>query len=194
MSAHFDSARFGPELGGWGIRGVFCAALSFWWALVAGFNSPQEIAGVIAGVAVWVVLFAAYSAWWSGGLHPRGSRLVQALKVAAWLRCGISALGWLFYALGTLGSRPDVIIDIGTLGILPDGLPGYAAIAFVSALSGEANPGKLDSFGWTALVTVVDGALFAIVLGALAVGVLLWWHWGQPLGRKLLFPSARSAG
>lgn len=195
MNALFDSARFPRELGGWAVRGAFCATVSFIWALVAGFDSPFEIAGMVAGVAAWVTLFAAYCAWQELAPRRGGELFVRALKVAAWIKFGASAAGGLLFLLMSAGPK-DVMVDLGVVGVMPECMLGLASIFLVSGISGlpiEALE-TADSFGWTALITFVDGTLFLAVIGVLALVVLLWWRFAPALRAKLNLSPARLAG
>jgi len=66
-------------------------------------------------------------------------------------------------------------------------------VGWVSGHGGDQLP-KLDSFGWTAATTFVDGILFFLVIGVLALAVLAWWRFGPCLLAKLRFSPARLAG
>jgi hypothetical protein len=196
MIAVIESERFPRELAGWGLRGVLCAASSFWWALVSGFNSPAEIAGMAAGVIVWVALFAGFCVWQltTGARGP--AQLVPALKMAALIKFLLSAAGWAWFAICALFQSGTSVLDAGLFLMMPDCLLGMASLALVGALGGgkmDQLP-RLDSFGWTALTTLVDGALFLVVIAALAGAVLLWWRFGPELRRKLKLSPTRCAG
>jgi hypothetical protein len=191
-----DSERFPRELAGWGLRGVLCAASSFWWAWIAGFDSPAEIAGMAAGVIVWVALFAGFCVWHpsAGGRGP--AQLVPALKGAATIKFLLSAAGWAWFAVCSLFQNDHTILDAGFVFVMPDCMLGIASLGLVGAVSGgnvDSLP-RLDSFGWTALTTLVDGALFLGVIAALAGAVLLWWRYWPGLRAKLKFSPTRVAG
>jgi hypothetical protein len=160
-----------------------------------GFSDPVEIAGLAAGIAAWVVLFAGFCAWHRQAA-PRGpARLVPALKIAAWAKFALSAAGWVGYAVCSLLKKDDtLIVDAGFLFLLPDGLLGMAAIWLGSALSGANDLMTVNSFGWTALTTFIDGALFALVIASLALPVLAWWRFGPALLARLRFSPVRLAG
>jgi len=195
MKALMESDGFRAELPGWALRGGLCAAVSFAWALLMGFNSPIEIAGMAAGVAAWVVLFAGYCAW-PGRAVRRGRQPVgRALKVASWIKIGTSAAGGLLYLVHSVGPR-SAIMDFGIVGLMPDWLLGLAAMSLVTGITGlpmEALE-RADSFGLTALITFVDGALFLLVIGVLAVAVLLWWRFAPGALVKLKLSPAPRAG
>lgn len=195
MKAVIESVRFPAELGGWALRGGLCAAVSFCWALLTGFNSPFEIAGMVAGVAAWVALFAVYCAWQDLAVCRGGKLFVRALKVAAWIKSGTSAAGGVLLLLCSLGTK-ETMIDLGIVGVMPDCMLGMASIFLVSGISGlqmEALE-RADSFGWTALITFVDGALFLAVIGVLALMVLVWWRFAPALLAPLKFSPTRLAG
>jgi hypothetical protein len=195
MKAGFAPEQFPREFALWGLRGALCATSSFWWALMAGFNAPAEIAGMVAGVVGWVAIFAGLCAWRGEKWPGRADRLVRALKVATWIRFSISALGGLGFALSSLGPKGSMT-DAGIIGMMPDGWCGIVAVHLVAQVGGM-NPerlAKLDSFGWTALTTLVDGALFALVIGVLATAVLLWWRFCPGLEALLRISPARRAG
>lgn len=194
MNAGFESARFQQELGGWVLRGVLCAAVSFGWALVAGFTAPAEIAGMAAGVAAWAGIFAAVCAC-PGRWFTHRPKLVPALKVAAWIKFALSAAGGAVFWLSSLGAQAT-ILDVGIVGVMPDAFMGMLALGLVGVASGHGGDQlpKLDSFGWTAATTFVDGILFALVIGLVALVVLAWWRFGPGLLTKLKLSPTRCAG
>jgi hypothetical protein len=173
---------------------MLCAASSFWWAAAAGFNAPVEIAGMLAGILVWIVFFAGFSVWHRESGMRGPERLVPALKLAAWIKFLFTAGGWGVFAACSLFKNEATILDAGLVFMMPDCLLGLAATGIVSLISGAPHLEKLDSFGWTALTTVVDGALFALVIGVIALAVLAWWRFGPGLLAKLNLSPARSAG
>jgi hypothetical protein len=193
-----ESERFPRELAGWGLRGALCAASSFWWAWVEGFNSPAEIAGMATGVMVWVGLFAGFCTWHRTAGAGAPSQLVPALKIAATIKFLLSAAGWVWFAVCSIFQNQNqaAILDAGFVFLMPDCMLGLAALGLVGLLGGgnvDSLP-RLDSFGWTALTTLVHGALFVFVIAAFAVAVLLWWRFGPELRRKLGLSPARPAG
>ncbi len=196
MSAVPESHRLPHELAGWTLRGVLCAATSCFWACVAGFTDAREIAGMAAGVAGWVVIFAGYCRWRGQAARPGAGRMVAALKTAAWIKIALTLAGWVTYALCVMLKSASVIIGPGFLFLLPDCLLGMASVHVVGAISGLGDDRlpRANSFGWTVLTTVVDGALFALVIGALALAVLAWWRFGPRLLAWLGFSPPRPAG
>jgi hypothetical protein len=195
MKAVIDSARFPAELGGWGLRGVLCAASSLYWALMVGFTALAELAGMAAGIAVWVVIFAGFCVWHAQSQQRHSERLVPALKIAAWIKFLFSAAGWVVFAISSLIKSDSVTVSAGFLTVMPDCLLGMAALAIVSAIKGEQHLESLDSFEWTALTTIVDGALFVLVIAGIALLVLAWWRLSDPhLAGKPKLSPARLAG
>lgn len=179
MKTLLASEEFQAELPGWALRGVLCAANSAFWAVMMGFQQPAEIAGMAAGVAFWVVVFAGLCACTPLAERLRQPRIGAALKRAAWIKIGLTAAGWLSLAGASLmrASGAEVLAMLG----MADVLMGMASLWLVSRAAGVPDIdqlGRLDSFGWTALTTVVEGALMAVVIGALALVVLGWWRWG----------------
>jgi hypothetical protein len=179
MKALLESEKFQTELPGWALRGVLCAANSAFWAWMMGFQQPEEIAGMAAGVAFWVMVFAGLCAG-----APLLERLKQpqfgaALKRAAWIKIGLMAVGWLAFVGASLVRTPGVEA-LAAFG-MADMFLGMASLWLVSRAAGVSDLdqiGRLDSFGWTTVTTIVEGALMAVVIGAIALVVLGWWRWG----------------
>jgi hypothetical protein len=190
MKTLLTSEKFQTELPGWALRGVLCAANSAFWAWMMGFQQPEEIAGMVAGLAFWVAVFAGLCA-----TTPLLERLKQpqfgaALKRAAWIKIALTAVGWLAFVGASLvrTSGAEALAVFG----MADVFLGMAALWLVSRAAGVSDLdqiGRLDSFGWTALTTIVEGALMAVAISAIALVVLGWWRWGGlDRVRKLLSP------
>jgi hypothetical protein len=173
----FESEAFQAELPGWTLRGMLCAANSAFWAWMMGFQAPAEIAGMVAGVAFWVAVFAGVCVWNPQSRRWRRTEIVAALKWAAWIKIGLSAGGWLVFAAASAVSAPDLspIAMFGMVDMLL-GMAALAVVAFMAGLSDPARVAAMDSFGWTALTTVVEGVLMALVIVAIAVVVWLVWR------------------
>lgn len=172
MRTIWESEAFRAELPGWTLRGAFCAASSAGWAWLMGFQAPAEIAGMLAGVALWVVVFAAACARISPSLDGQPTEACTALKWAAWIKIAFTAAGWLVYAAASSARLHD-LSQIAMLGTV-DLLLGMAAVWTVSIVSGMGDPGQLaaaNSFGWTMCTTVVEGALITTLILGIALGV-----------------------
>ena len=175
MKTLFESEAFCAELPGWTLRGVLCAASSAGWAWLMGFQAPAELAGMLAGVAFWVVMFATACARMSPSFAGQQTEACTALKWAAWIKIALTAAGWLVYAAASSARLHD-LSQIAMLGTV-DLLLGMAALWTASVVSGMSDPGQVaaaNSFGWTMFTTVVEGALItALILGiALSVWIL----------------------
>lgn len=175
MNALIDSSAFHREIGGWAVRGVCCALLSAFWAVMAGFQHPAEIAGMVFGVAVWVTLFATGCVWLPLPAAFSQPQAVRALKRAAWIKFLLTAVGGLCTFVAS--SYSDAFRAL-TLFWMVDMFLGMAALWTVNQLGGFQEidcVARLDSFGWTALTTVIEGALMAVLIGGIALAVLGWW-------------------
>lgn len=182
MKTLLESAEFQGELSGWAVRGVLCALNSAFWAFMLGFQQPAEFAGMAVGVAFWVAVFAVLCAWTPRAGWWRQPRFGAALKRAALIKIGLTAAGWLCFAAASQ-VRTSGAEALTMLGMV-DMLLGLAALWVVGLACGLSDPSQvaaLDSFGWTALTTVVEGALMAALIGGIALGVLVWWRWGGQL-------------
>lgn len=184
MIAPYNVPAFHQEMRGWALRGILCALSSFYWAYVAGFRQPMEILGMVTGVMGWVLIFA----WLTSRILPArkiGLRTVEALKRAAWIKFGVTGAGWLIFGLiGTLGLRGTEHLAI--LGMVDMWL-GFVALGLGNLLGGfhgENHIASLDSYGWTAFTTFIDGALFAVVIGLLTCLILGWWRLRDNSGMK----------
>lgn len=180
MKMLFESEAFRAELPGWTLRGILCGANSAFWAWMLGFQAPVEIAGMVAGVAFWVAVFAGVCVWKPHSLRWPQSEFVAALKWAAWIKIGLSAGGWLLFA-GASALSSNSLSQFAMFGMV-DMLLGIAALSVVAFVAGVSDPARvagMDSFGWTALTTVVEGVLMAVVIMGIALVVWLVWRvWG----------------
>ncbi len=174
MKALLESPEFRAELPGWVGRGVLCAANSAWWAVMAGFTHPSEIAGMILGVSAWVAAFAAFGGWAQrlGRIAP--ARFGEALKTAAWIKLLLVVLG----VPAMVGSRilPEWM-TVFVFGFSVDMVLGMVALSGVAWLAGLKEfdqVARMDSLGWTCLTTALEGALMAVLIVLIAVAVLGW--------------------
>lgn len=191
MKTRFDREAFVAELPGWALRGVFCAATSAFWAVMMGFSSAAEIAGMVAGVACWVGIFAGLCVWLPGAVNWLNRDAAVALRWAAWIKVGLTAGGWGLFCLGgALNSDP--LAQMGMLGTMDTAL-GMGALWGVSFMAGVNDLGlpALDSFGWTALTTVTEGALMALVIGAIAAALWILWRLSAATGVNWKFLRGR---
>lgn len=195
MRALIESEEFRAELPGWLLRGVLCALNSAGWAALMGFQDPVEIAGMAAGVGCWVAVFAAVCAGRTRIVRWNQPQAVAALKWATWIKIGITACGWLSIGLGGMLNL-DALSQMGLLGS-GDMLLGLAALAMVSFAAGMKGPEMVaaaDSFGWTALTTVIEGLLMALVIVGIALLVWVFWRVRDTLGLSRKISPTRPAG
>jgi hypothetical protein len=173
VKAIWQSEAFRSELPGWTLRGGLCAASSAGWAWLMGFQTLAELAGMLAGVAFWVVVFAAACARMSPSFARPPTEACTALKWAAWIKIAFTAAGWLVYAAASSARLQD-LSQIAMLGTV-DLLLGLVALWTVSVVSGMSDPGQVasaDSFGWTMLTTVMEGALIATLI--IGIALVVW--------------------
>jgi len=172
MSAS-TSTPFRTQVKFWGIRGVACAAPSFRIALTTGYSDPREVAGMIVATATLIFAMAWLTAWPRYAGSVGASHFGRSFRMAANLRAILAVLG--FAMLGS-GSLPHGLAPYFTLltgldfwtGLLAVGGTGIVAEAFHQVANDAVN-----SFGWTYLTTLLDGALVTVTLGVLAVGLTL---------------------
>lgn len=194
MNLKFDDARFGRELPLWALRGVLCAVPSAFWAVLADFKHPAEIAAMIAGTGLCIAGFAWFSAGEVMTTTPGREQFVRALKMSAWLKAA-SLLGvgltWIAVAVWHAPAGAGL-----ALGVVPDMWAGLGSLSLVGWLAGvkELGLSQLDSFGWTLLATLVQGALISAELALLALGVIGWWRVWAWLKPQLMISPARLAG
>ncbi len=193
MNLSIDQERFGRELPLWAVRGVLCAAPSVFWAVLCEFQHPVEIAAMVFVTALYIAGFAWFSAWEVMAATPGRREFVRALKMSAWLKpasvVGLSSVGLLFSGLGRNAGA-------WLCGMVPDLIGGIGALALVNRLAGtgDMGVGRLDSFGWTALTALVQGALISGLVVALAAAVFVWWRVWAWLKPQLNFSPVRIAG
>lgn len=193
MNLKFDDARFGRELPLWALRGLLCAAPSAFWAVLTEFQHPVEIAAMVLVTALYIVGFAWFSAWDVMAATPGRRQFVRALKMSVWIKMAMMAgLGCAAALLSGIGR------DFGAWlsGMMPDLCCGIGSLSLVGWLAGarELGVGRLDSFGWTALTTLVQGGLISALIVGMAAAVLVWWRVWAWLKPQLMFSPARIAG
>ncbi|MBS0630542.1 MAG: hypothetical protein JSS11_01410 [Verrucomicrobia bacterium] len=168
MKTLLTSPEFRAELPGWALRGVFCALPSGFLAITGSFGSAREITGMVVGLVVWVMIFASRCAWLQRYADWDETPRVTALKRAAWIKVGLSALGLLGCEAEVAGFRALALLQVL---VFVDVVPGVMAVGMVSAVA--ATKAGLDvadtnSFGWTALITIAEGFLIALMIAVLA--------------------------
>jgi hypothetical protein len=190
-----ESDEFRAELPGWALRGVLCAFSSAGWAVLMGFQDPAEIAGMGAGVAFWVAVFAAGCAARPGIARWNHPQAVTALKWATWLKIGFTTCGWLLFGLGGMLNL-EALSQMGMLGMIDTllGLASLALVAFIARLKGPETVAAADSFGLTALTTVIEGFLMAGLIAGLALCLWVGWRACVMLGLRWDSPSTPVAG
>lgn len=192
---NFKLPDISDELPGWLIRGVFCALTSFGWAYAMGFTHGAEIVGMILGVAFWVIAFALLTAWRPGPVTTGWGRYGRALKVAAWIKIGLTLVG-VPALLGLLDTNLGRWLSPLAVTFSLDMLLGLASLQIVCVIGGYhdiEHIARLDSVAWTALTTVIEGALMAAVIGVIAIAVLGWWRWGGLVRWKTNLSPVRRA-
>jgi hypothetical protein len=186
--------RFQNELPGWLLRGALCAANSAVWAALIGFQAPAEIAGMLFGVVFWAALFAAACAVVPVS-QPWFPEAAAALKWATWIKVGLMAAAWLVYVAASAVhfERLAGLAMFGTLDVLL-GLVSLGVVSKVAGLVGPEAVTAANSFGLTALTTVVEGALVGMVVVGLAACVWGAWRLRARYGLHWNFISARPFG
>ncbi len=174
-----DVEVFQRQLFAWTIRGACCAAPSAFWALLTDFSRPAHCLAMAAGVATFVVVYAWINAlpgysWW---VDPDG--LGWALRIAANTRAALAPL---------MAFGPDLWL-------------GFGAMEVVNAVSGatvghavfQGHAGDMpDLFGWTYVLTLLQGGLVSVTIGLLAAG--LWLARGLWRKRETALRYAFGAG
>lgn len=188
------ASGFSAELPGWILRGSVCALTSFGWAVAAGFSHPAEIVGMIFGVAAWVAAFAWITAWLPEQSRGIWARYGPALKRAAWLKFGFTLLG-VPALLGVWGGAGTTLSALLGYAFTFDLMLGLASLSLTGYLTGGIKPeaiAQLDSWGWTACTTVVEGTLMAAVIGLMALLIIGWEYLRAQLAVRKQFTPVRS--
>lgn len=175
---NFPQPDIRDELPCWLLRGVLCALTSFGWAYAMEFNHADEIMGMMLGVAFWVTVFALLTAWRPVHVAAGWERYGRALKLAAWIKIGLTLIG-VPALLGLLDPNLGRWLSPLAATFSLDMLLGLAALQMVCVIGGFTDVthiAGLDSVMWTALTTVIEGALMAGVIALMAGAVLGWWR------------------
>jgi len=175
MKALLLSREFGGELTGWTLRGALAASIAAGWAIKGGFTRPMEIAGMIAGLLGWVIVFATFSGWGVRMGEKAPVLAVGALKRAVWVKLACSlTCGVIFIGDRATSRAGDWLLNGGFI----DLYFGIVSLAVVSLLAGVSleQVTHLDTFGYTALATLLHGALTTGAIAAIAA-TLFGWRW-----------------
>jgi hypothetical protein len=151
-----ERMEFRRQLTAWAVRGVFCAAPSFYWATVICGRGREETAAMAAGVATYVVGFAWVTSLPGYVSRVRGTRFGSALSCAANLRAGLAPAfffgpDWILGAVA-VGTVKSMVLSPTEASAMGDGVRGFAL---------------------TYATTLVQGALVSATMGVLAVPVLV---------------------
>lgn len=184
---------FREEILGWVVRSLLCALPSFWYAVLADFMHPFEMAGIGIGVGCWVLALAAISA----SCRRQGwIRFDQALKRGAWIKTGVVALGVpLAMALHDFTDLPRAWSSVLAAIVLPDLPLGVFAVHVVGVLTGvrgELALAEADSGGVALAITLIGGALLIAVVLGVAVTLLGWQTVRRRVGRPRDFSPVRN--
>ncbi len=186
------SEVFPDELVSWSLRAPVCAIPSLVWAYSLGHRRPAEIAGMLTGVAFWIGIMAWFCTWWARQKFET-SDLVKALKTAVLIKCGLVVVGLgLKWLAGFFHDKGDGLSFISVVFLMDGGL-GAGAIILAGNLKDLVQAGALfgsHSFGWTALVSLIQGALIVAALGVIALAI----HAITPTQPIRKFSPARSSG
>lgn len=193
MNLAFNGTGISRELPLWVLRGFLCAVPSALWAVISEFQHPVEIAAMILVTGLYIVGFAWFSAWEIMAATPGRRDFVRALKMSAWIKPA-SVIG-LDGVCALLSGR---VMDAGALmaGLFPDMACGIGSLSLVGWLAKvrDLGVGRLDSFAWTALTTLVQGALISVLLVVMSAAVVVWWRVWIWLKLQLQFSPARISG
>ncbi len=133
MSNH---APFFRHLKAWTPYVLLIAAPSFGAAYLVEFNRPQSIVGMVGGIAVFLVLFAAvWSSAWFRRRVPEGCPWDRALTYGARARAGLSVLGLFGVLLSTIHgthSQPPPYVIPFLMILMPDLLSGFLSGLFIN--------------------------------------------------------------
>lgn len=175
MNLSIDHEAMGRELPLWSMRGILCAAPSAFWAVMVEFQHPAEIAAILLVTMLYIAGFAWFAAWDAMAATPGRRQFVRALKMSAWIK---PATVVVFGSAGALFSGRVLSPDPWFAAVTPDMLCGLGSVSLTSWLAGvgELGVARLDSFAWTALTTLVQGALISGLVVGLSVALFACWR------------------
>jgi hypothetical protein len=139
-----DKRRFMRELPGWLLRGGACALPSAWLALCVVPPGLAMLAAILTGFVLVVAAFAAACS----RLDPAGPPWGRALRIAAWIRAGLSV-------------GPGLYLDVITGGLC-------AGLLRVGGVRGA-----VGQFALVLATTLAQGAFVALEVFLLATVLLL---------------------
>jgi len=181
MKTLLSQENFGQELRGWAWRVILCALPSAVWAWKLEFNHPLEVAAILSVVGAFIMAFAMGSTWMTNRASLGWSRFQRALKMAAGIKIGTLVGVAVFWTIG-VGWVPKLLGSLVLL-IWPDLLMGLCSVELVGFLRGmreSTDLARLDSFAFTGLITLLQGAFIGVLLGLFALlvlGVQGVWRW-----------------
>lgn len=144
--------RFRPQLAQWALRGAFCAAPSYLWAVFGGAGHAAGHTAMLAGVATYVLAFAWLASLPACAGQAGPGSFGWALRRAAILRIALTP----FMALG-----PDMWLGVIAVGCFHGGSESAGAAAIAAR----------DAWLPIYAITLVQGALVSATLLLLALGV-----------------------
>ena len=139
-----DQRRFLRELPGWLLRGAACALPSAWFGLVAFGFGVAGVAGILIGFVLVVASFAAACS----RLAPEGPAWGRALRIAAWIRAGLSI-------------GPGLYLDMLTGGLC------------MGLFGGKVSQAGLSEFAKVLALTLAQGGLISLEVFLIASVLLL---------------------
>ncbi len=154
-----ERAVFRRQIFVWALRGVFCAAPSFAWALLMGVTHGSQFVAMATGVATYVLFFAWVTSLPSYLSTVETGALGWSLRFAANLRAALAPLA--YYG-------PDLVL----------GMLAMRWVQFFSGATHNSQAMQNKNFIFIYFVTVVQGALVSLTLLLLAFFVWFlrrWW-------------------
>ena len=132
----------------WILWVVVNAVASFFWAVFLG-NSLSYLAGILTGIACFIVFYTFVDGYLAKHQHFAGQR---ALVRGVYIKAGLQLLNLL------------AINDLSPF--IPEVWAGSAAIMLVDKLIYES-----DSFLFALLTTLLTGAFLSVIVGAISVAI-----------------------
>jgi hypothetical protein len=178
MNTWVDWEEWQAGLRGWGIRGALVAFPSWLWALADDYRHPLEILAMISGVVCYVLLFATGCSLKVAMATEQRRRALDALRWTAWLKLSWILFGILvtWVASGLRVQQGWILVPLlgGVYADLGTGLAITQGMEQFGRWSGLATTASANSFIWTFVTTLLQGAAVTLGLFILALGVLAW--------------------